>query len=243
MQSLMKRIKRFAAKFGSTPFHPQWFALRNQKDTRDFVQRHAKGTVLDIGCAGKMPANYLSKNCYYIGLDYFKTSRDWYETRPDLYGDAQRLPIASGKVDTVLLLDVLEHLPGPGPCIAEISRVLGQQGKLIMQVPFIYPIHDAPLDFHRWTAHGLIELGKKYGFKVEIINETGEPLETAALLTNIATSKTVLNWIMRKNPAALLVVFLPFLVLVINVMAWLFCRIAPTETMMPISYRLLLGRE
>ena len=112
-----------------------------------------------------------------------------------------------------------------------------------MHVPFIYPIHDPPLDFHRWTAHGLIELGKKYGFQVEIINETGEPLETAALLTNIATSKMMLNWIMQKNPAALLVVFLPFLVLAINVMAWLVCRITPTETMMPISYRLLLGRE
>lgn len=239
----MKRIKRFAAKFGSTPFHPQWFALRNQNSNRVFVHRHAKGTVLDVGCAGKTPVDYLSRNCYYIGLDYFQTARDWYETRPDVYGDAQNLPIASGKVDTVLLLDVLEHLPNPGLCLAEISRVLGQRGKLIMQVPFIYPIHDAPLDFHRWTAHGLIELAKKHGFKLEIINETGEPLETAALLTNIAMSKTTLNWIRQKNPAALMVFILPFLVLAINVMAWLFSRIASTETMMPISYRLLLRRE
>ena len=69
-----------------------------------------------------------------------------------------------------------------------------------MQVPFMYSIDNAPPDFHRGTAYGLIELGKKHRFKVEIISETGEPLVTAELLTNIVMSKMVLNWIRQKTP-------------------------------------------
>ena len=236
----MKRIKRLLAALGATPFHPQWFALRNQEPGRDFIRLHAAGVVLDIGCADKMIAGFLPQGCRYIGLDYFETAHNWYGSRPDVYGDAQNLPVASGKVDTVLLLDVLEHLPRPERCISEIARVLKPQGRLIMQVPFIYPIHDAPLDFQRWTRYGFEEMAKKQGFKFGQIISVGEPLEAAALLTNIAMSKTVLNWIKQKNPAAVLVILLPLLVLLLNVLAWAFCRIAPAEQMMPIGYRLLL---
>ena len=239
----MKRIKRLLAALGATPLHPQWFALRNQKPDRDFIRLHAAGVVLDIGCADKMIAGFLPQGCRYIGLDYFETAHNWYGSRPDVYGDAQNLPVASGKVDTVLLLDVLEHLPRPERCISEIARVLKPQGRLIMHVPFIYPIHDAPLDFQRWTRYGFEEMAKKQGFKFEQITSVGEPLEAAALLTNIAMSKTVLNWIKQKNPAAVLVILLPLLVLLLNVLAWAFCRIAPPEQMMPIGYRLLLLKE
>jgi len=239
----MKRIRRLLAALGATPLHPQWFALRNQKPDRDFIRLHAGGVVLDIGCANRMISGFLPEGCHYIGLDYFETAHNWYGSRPDVYGDAQNLPVASSKVDTVLLLDVLEHLPRPERCISEIARVLKPQGKLIMQVPFIYPIHDAPLDFQRWTRYGFEEMAKKQGFKFAQITSVGEPLEAAALLTNIAMSKTVVNWIKQKNPAAVLVIFLPPLVLLFNVLAWAFCRMALAEEMMPIGYRLLLLKE
>ena len=60
-------------------------------------------------------------------------------------------PFTDAQFESVLLLDVLEHLRAPEVCITEIERVLKIRGKLFLKVPFLYPVHDAPFDFHRWT--------------------------------------------------------------------------------------------
>ena len=73
----------------------------------------------------------------------------------EIFADAQSLPFKNKSIDTILLLDVLEHLPRPEECFEEIYRKSKPNGKVIIQVPFLYPIHDAPLDFRRWTQHGL----------------------------------------------------------------------------------------
>jgi len=99
-----------------TPVHPQWFAfLREDKNLRASCKA-LNGLVLDIGCAEGKPRRYLPETAEYLGLDYFDTATAWYKTRPSVFGDAQQLPFANDTVDHVLLLDVLEHLPGPDRC-------------------------------------------------------------------------------------------------------------------------------
>ena len=49
----------------------------------------------------------------------------------DVWGDGQRLPFANGRFDTVLSLEVLEHLPDPDRCVAELARVLAPGGTLL----------------------------------------------------------------------------------------------------------------
>ena len=199
-----------------TPVHPQWFAfLREDKNLRASC-KVLNGLVLDIGCADGKPRRYLPDTAEYLGLDYFDTATEWYKTRPSVFGDAQQLPFANDTVDHVLLLDVLEHLPAPDRCLAEIFRVLKPGGTLTIQVPFIYPIHDAPLDFHRWTKFGLRGAADRAGFLVSEEKTTGHPTETAALAANIAISKTVLNWIAVRNPLAILALLLPPLILARN---------------------------
>lgn len=234
------RILKFLAR---TPLHPQWFAfLRENEGLRD-VCGHLSGLVLDIGCADGKPRGYLPDGAEYLGLDYFDTAMQWYGTRPDVFGDAQQLPLATGSVDHVLLLDVLEHIPEPERCMAEIRRVLKQGGSLTLQVPFMYPIHDAPLDFHRWTRFGLERLARRAGLTVRDSVTIGHPLETAALGSNIAMSKTVLNWIAARNPLMLLGVALPVLVPAGNVLAWAAAKLSRSESMMPYAYRMVLEKS
>ena len=197
------------------------------------------GVVLDIGCADAKPRAALPADAHYVGLDYFDTVTRLYHTRPCVFGDAQQLPLTDASVDHVLLLDVLEHIPDPDQSLAEIARVLKPGGTLTLQVPFMYPIHDAPLDFHRWTRFGLLRAGKKHRFESVSEKAVGHPLEAAALVGNIAMSKTVLNWISSRNPLALLGLLLPFAVLGFNCLAWLFAMLGRHDDMMPYAYRVV----
>ena len=168
---------------------------------------------------------------------WITTLRPRYGTQPDLFGDAQCLPLDGDSIDHALLLDVLEHIPDPARCIRELHRVLKTGGSLTIQVPFMYPVHDAPLDFHRWTRFGLLRLAEEQGFAVEQESAIGHPLETAALGANIAMSKSVMNWISSWNPLALLVFLLPFAVLANNTLAWLLARLSRKDDLMPYAYR------
>ena len=228
---------RLASRLRTTPLHPQWFAFLREHKNLKHTCSDLSGIVLDVGCAERRPRAFLSEEATYIGLDHYSTATDWYATKPDLYGDAQSLPIADGVIDHALLLDVLEHIPDPDRCIRELHRVLKSGGSLTIQVPFMYPIHDAPLDFCRWTRYGLERTADQHGYAVSSERALGHPLETAALNANIAMSKTIINWLRGRNPLAALGLLLPILVPVINLWAWLFAALSRGDELMPYAYR------
>jgi len=240
---MLGRIRKLAIVLRKTPLHPQWFAfLREDRNLARTCER-LSGTVLDVGCAEGLPRRFLPPGATYVGLDYYSTATDWYATRPDLYGDAQLLPVADNSVEHALLLDVLEHLPNPDRCLAELHRVIKPTGSLTIQVPFIYPMHDAPLDFHRWTRYGLRQAAERCGFTIESESAIGHPLETAALNTNIAMSKSVINWLQGKNPLALFGLLLPVGILLINAGAWLLAALSREDELMPYAYRMVWTRN
>lgn len=219
-----------------TPVHPQWFALRSEKKLGQ-LGSIASGVVLDIG-AGEMAVRvHLPEACEYISLDYYVTARDWYGTSPSIFGDGQNLPIKSESVDTVFLLDVLEHLPRPDACIAEVRRVLRPGGQLIIQVPFLYPLHDEPYDFHRWTSHGLREMADRHRFQGSIETWTGHPIETSALLMNLALSKIVLNWMRCRNPLVIISPLLLIMIPILNTVSYLLASLCSKDSFMPQSYQ------
>lgn len=230
-------IKILLSKLKYTPFHPQWFAFHGEASCLKEICSGLEGLVSDIGCADAKPRSFLPPNARYLGIDYYRTATSWYLTKPDLYADAQALPLRDDCVDHALLLDVLEHLPEPNKCLREIHRTLKPGGSLTIQVPFLYPVHDAPLDFHRWTRFGLSRAAEKHGYTVKKELALGHPLESAALNTNIALSKTVLNWVRDKNLLSISILLLPFAVLVINTLAWAGARLSKADPIMPHGYR------
>jgi len=240
---MLGRIRKLAAAFRKTPLHPQWFAFLREERNLARTCQSLRGTVLDVGCADGSPRNYLAPDATYVGLDYFSTATDWYGTRPDIYGDAQSLPLRDGSVDHALLLDVLEHLPDPERCLVELHRVVKPGGSLTIQVPFIYPLHDAPLDFHRWTRYGLRRSARRSGFRIDVESAIGHPLETAALGANIAMTQSVINWIRGRNPLALFALLLPLSVLLTNTGAWILAALSRDEDLMPYAYRMIWTRD
>ena len=238
-------IGSFPARFAflkGTFFHPQWFAHRHEQALFKFIGGQSGGRVLDVGCSDQRIKQFFPADCEYTGLDYYSTATQWYETRPTIYGDAHALPFSDAQFETVLLLDVLEHLHAPEICIKEIERVVKNGGTLFLKVPFLYPIHDAPMDFHRWTRFGLLQLAQRHGFHVVSERHIGEPVETAALLTNIAWSKAILCWVRSGNPMMVLGLLLPPAVILTNLIGALISKFSLADGMMPHGYLLVLRK-
>jgi len=150
---------------------------------------------------------------------------------------------SSEAINTVLLFDVLEHISDTDGLLCEVRRALKPNGRLIMQVPFLYPLHDEPRDYIRLTSHGFRELALRNGFIVEECNPIGHPIVTSTLLINIAISKTILGWIEDRNPAAILVLLLPAFVLLSNLLARFLVILSNEDHFMPYSYQLIFKKQ
>ncbi|MDH3314808.1 MAG: class I SAM-dependent methyltransferase [Gammaproteobacteria bacterium] len=235
-------LRRLLAPLRRTPFHPQWHVFRHEERKLATLAPLMSGTVVDIGCADQKPRKRSAPGCRYIGLDYYQTATDWYHSRPDVYGDAQRLPFVSESAHCVLLLDVLEHLPDPDRCMAEVHRVLRASGRLVIEVPFLYPIHDAPLDFHRWTPYGLARLAERHGFRIESLQAFGSPAENAALLVNLAFAREMARWIQEKSPMIVFSVLAPILVLLSNFAGVVFASRSCEGDFMSLGYRVVMTK-
>jgi SAM-dependent methyltransferase len=65
------------------------------------------------------------------------------------------LPFRDGSFAGVLMRGVFEHVEHPQAVLDEVKRVLRSGGFLYVEVPFLQPYHASPLDYRRFTLHGL----------------------------------------------------------------------------------------
>lgn len=68
--------------------------------------------------------------------------------------DAHRIPLRAASVDAVLVQAVLEHVLDPASVVAEIHRVLKDDGLVYAETPFLQQVHAGAHDFTRYTASG-----------------------------------------------------------------------------------------
>lgn len=119
------------------------------------LRHHARGKLLDLGC-GKVPLyttyrEFVTEN---ICVDWANTAHknEYLDFELDL---TQPLPFPDQTFDTILLSDVLEHIPVPEQLWHEMARLLTPQGKIILNVPFFYWLHEMPFDYYRYTEFAL----------------------------------------------------------------------------------------
>jgi hypothetical protein len=73
----------------------------------------------------------------------------------------------------VLSIQVLEHTPQPGRLVMEMSRVLADDGLLILLAPFQFRLHEEPHDYFRYSPHGLRQLCAEAGLEVTHVEQQG----------------------------------------------------------------------
>ena len=115
----------------------------------------------------------------------------------DVVASVYELPFEDNTFDVALCMVVLEHLEDPRKAIAEIQRVLKPGGTVLVSVPFLFPMHDTPNDFWRFTKYGLKLLFAEWDVeKVEAETNFNETF--AVLLQRVGyQTKFRLNKIMK----------------------------------------------
>jgi SAM-dependent methyltransferase len=236
-------IQRRLAWLKKSPLHPQWLVLRDEQRTIMPLLQSVRGRVIDIGCGDRWVERHLPAKCEYIAIDYPPTIAMGYAGGADLLANGEALPLADGSIDGVVMLSVLEHIPHPEQAIAEAARVLRPEGRLIIEIPFLYPLHDQPHDYQRWTRHGIVSRLTAAGFEVKQIGSFGQPIASSATLTAIALAKAVIDGIQQRHPIVLLAPLLIAAIPLINLSGWLLARLAPHSDFMPLSYQILAEKR
>lgn len=144
------------------------------------VPRHVRGRLADLGC-GTVPLHGL----YRPHVDEV-VCIDWPQSphvvsHLDVAADLNRpLPIADAAFDTVILSDVLEHVAEPALLWREMARVMRPGACLLLNVPFLYGVHEAPHDYYRYTRHALERHAVQSGFEVVLVEPVGGSVSVMA---------------------------------------------------------------
>jgi SAM-dependent methyltransferase len=137
-----------------------------------FIESHrSTGLTLDIGAQNGPYARFFPNR---VALDI----RTGAGVR--IIGDAQALGIRDDAFEIVLCTEVLEHLPEPQRAVDEMFRVLKPGGRLLLTTRFLFPIHDAPHDYFRFTKYGLRHLLRR--FEILELQEETDSIGTVAVL-------------------------------------------------------------
>jgi SAM-dependent methyltransferase len=76
----------------------------------------------------------------------------------DIVASIEALPFKDSSLDAICSRSVLEHVPDLMQAISEIARCTRSGGIGVHYIPFMYPFHASPYDFHRVTHVGAARL-------------------------------------------------------------------------------------
>jgi SAM-dependent methyltransferase len=227
------RFRALVGAFAATPLHPQW--LLGRRSPPEGIES-ASGIVLDIGAGDRWVRPYLGEDVEYLALDYPRTGRDLYAASPDVFADAGALPFADGTFDGVICLEVLEHVREPALVIREIARVLKSGGRAWLSTPFLYPLHDVPFDFQRYTEFGLRRDFESARLSTVSLRKSLHAIRCAGLLICLA----IAGPLMPPGPRRVLLPLAVPMVLLVNCTAWLLSLLWPDWNHLAVGYEVEL---
>lgn len=161
---------------------------------------HDFSTVMDIGCGNGATSEWLKSkksDTFIIGIEYNEDEASAAELKldkvqvSDLNSEMPKIDQYLGKVDLLLMLDILEHLQDPWSRLKSFRAVLSPQGIVIASIPNIRNMKVLiPLIFRgKWTyesagildrthlrfftRNSILELFENAGFAVDTIKATG----------------------------------------------------------------------
>lgn len=163
------------------------------------------GKTLDVGC-GTKPYRRFFRCTEYVGLEH-NTGIDEDKKEADYYYDGKTFPFNNEEYDSIVSNQVLEHIFAPDEFLGEMYRVLKDNGKLLLTVPFVWDEHEQPYDYARYSSYGLKSLLNKNGFEIIENIKSVNDLRVIFQLFNAYIYKITKKNFILKNLALILVMF------------------------------------
>ena len=136
------------------------------------------GRIADIGCGPGVFIRYVCRNAKFVfaadvnraslGRTFARHARE--KNLAPLVMRVNQLPFRDSSLDTVLFLEVLEHLEDDAGALREIARILRPGGKLVLSVPVPPGEINADEFGHKregYTRSDLLQLLESGGFEVK----------------------------------------------------------------------------
>lgn len=146
--------------------------------------------ILDAG-AGEQRFKPLCEHLEYVSQDFAQYDGagdqtglqmgSWDNSGLDIVGNITNIPEPDASFDAILCTEVFEHLPNPVDAIREFSRLLKQDGLLIITAPFCSLTHFAPYHFSSGFNRFYYEKHlPDHGFAIEELTPNGNYFEYIA---------------------------------------------------------------
>ena len=160
--------------FNPSVLHPYYFI---RKGLYNKIQEYAgclKGNLLDFGCGAKPYKHFFLHTTSYIGVDLDNSGHNHHTEQIDFFYDGKTLPFENARFDSIFSSEVFEHIFNIEEILPELNRVLKPGGKVLLTCPFVWPEHESPHDYARYTVFALKDLLQKAGFQTEVIDKSGD---------------------------------------------------------------------
>lgn len=136
-----------------------WHAIfhtrrRLRREVSRFAHSYREARVLELGSGKPKAGRYR-----YSSADLFHSSNEI--TRSDVRPEFGHTLVDcttmefDREFDVVLCCNVLEHVYDYDEAIRRIHRALKPGGRTFIATPFVFPLHDEPGDYWRFTEHAL----------------------------------------------------------------------------------------
>jgi SAM-dependent methyltransferase len=150
----------------------------------DVLRRYTRGRVLDVG-GGSFVRDAIASGVHFDEWTVVEPSDGDLPVIDDsrvraVVGDGCALEQPDGTYDTVLSIQVLEHVFEPMAMMSELRRVTRVGGNLIVMVPQTANIHHAPRHYQNLTRYWLEESARRLDLDVVEYHALGGAWQTVA---------------------------------------------------------------
>ena len=158
-----------------------------------FLQKYSKsikGHLVDLGC-GEAPYKkyFLQFADKYTGVDWSNTLHN---SKIDVHSNLNvEIDLKDEVADSIVSISVLEHLLEPQVFLNESFRILKKDGRMLLQVPWQWRLHEIPHDYFRYTPYALKNMFAKAGFNDVKIEATSGFFTTWLVKMNYFTHRWV----------------------------------------------------
>ena len=154
-------------------YNPMFFTRKGLHQSISLLAPRLEGQIVDLGCGTKPYRRLFTKASEYIGMDIEVSGNFDNRSHIDVFYDGHTFPFANDSIDNIFSSETFEHIFNVEEILQEIHRVLKKDGLLLATCPFLWPEHEVPYDYARYTSFAIADMLKRNGFEIVHYEKTG----------------------------------------------------------------------